>query len=251
MNRHLRKVLLPVGLGAVLLLIWEYIAASGSVSRLLLARPSEAFLRIFQDMGLIFSEVAISLQAVLLGLLYGSVPAVLVALVLSSSPVLEKTVYPIVVFIETMPKIAFAPLLLVWFGFSSVPKLIIVSIVVFFPVLVGALAGFKSIDKRVFYNSKTMGASALQSLFYVKLPTIIPNVFSSLKISMILAITTIVVMEYIMGNTGSGFLIVRAVEREDTVLMYAVMIVVSLLGVFLTNIIEFTERIVTPWRHVS
>ena len=245
----MRRFLLPLAFFLGAIAAWEAWVRLLDLPDYLIVAPSAAIWRLISDSAYIAGHLDDTVTAVVLGFAIGTVLAVPAALAVTSSKTVERTFYPIVVFIETLPKIAFAPLLLVWFGFSIAPKLILVSIVVFFPVLVDSMTGFKNVDPRQYYLARSMGANYLQTLFLIKIPSALPYIFSGMKISLILSVTVIIVVEYLMGNTGLGYVITRAIDNRETDLLYAVMIIAAAAGVFLNFLLEKIESRAMPWKN--
>jgi NitT/TauT family transport system permease protein len=153
--------------------------------------------------------------------------------------------------LQTIPKIAVAPLFIVWFGFGSLPKILLTFLLCFFPILVDTLTGFKALDPRLLYITKSMGASRTQTFRYVRLPAAVPFIFSGLKVAVVLAVTGAIVAEFVGSNAGLGYLLLRASANLDTPLIFSVLVVLSLLGLVFSSVVEFIERLVVPWHRES
>lgn len=242
------RVLAPLIWGGGFIVLWELAVYAKWAPVYLIAAPSNSIFRIFTDASDIWHALVSTLTAIGLGFTLGAAAGILLALLIVSSRTIERLIYPLIVVIETLPKIAFAPLMIVWFGFTIYPKLILSGIAVFFPILVDSITGFKNIDERKYYLAKSMGMNYLQTLFNIRIPSALPNIFAGLRISLIASVTVVVVVEYLLGNTGIGFLVLQAIELRDTDLIFAAMIVTALLGVILARFLDLVEVLVLPWR---
>src|SRR5690606_34854364 len=158
--------------------------------------------------------------------------------------------YPIVVFIQGMPKITLAPLLLVWFGFADFPKILLTALITFFPVLVDSATGFRAIDKRQYYLSRSMGASWWQTFTKFELPSAAPYIFSGFRITAVVAVTVVIVVEWLNSQSGLGYLVLRAMDSSNTPLLFAILMVASMIGVVLSGLVTLVERLLLPWRSV-
>lgn len=229
-----------------LLVIWQLVVVLGHVSDLVLPAPSEFLVRIYTGFGHILPQAISSTELIVLGFLAGAVPAVPLGFLIVSVPVLQRTLYPFLVFLNVVPKIALVPVLLVWFGFGGMPKIIVAALLVFFPIMVDSITGFEAMDSRLFYISRSMGASRMQTLWHLRLPSALPYIFSGMKISIVLAVTVVIVAEFVGSNEGLGYMILRATSNHDLPLAFAALFVAALIGLALSLGVEVIERIVIP-----
>ncbi len=169
---------------------------------------------------------------------------------ISYSRTVESFVYPLLVFSQSVPKVAIAPLFVVWFGFGIVPKVIAAFLLGFFPVVVSTVQGFKSVEPDVIDLARSMGANPLKIFLKFRLPQALPSIFSGLKVSVTLAVVGAVVGEFVGSNSGIGFVLQRATGTFDLPLMFAALVVLSTLGVLLFLAVELVERWLMPW-HAS
>jgi NitT/TauT family transport system permease protein len=149
-----------------------------------------------------------------------------------------------------VPKIAIAPLFVVWFGFGIIPKVIAAFLLGFFPVVVSAVQGFKSVDPEMVDLARAMQGSRFHVFCAVNLPHAMPAIFSGLKVSVTLAVVGAVVGEFVGSNSGIGYVLQRSIGTFDLPTMFAAMVILALLGVVLFWIVDRIERLVIPW-HVS
>src|SRR6476646_1112425 len=173
-----------------------------------------------------------------------------IAMLIAGSRTVESYVYPLLVFSQSVPKVAIAPLFVVWFGFGLFPKVLSAFLLGFFPVVVSAVQGFKSVDPEMLDLARAMEATRLQSFRMISLPHALPAIFSGLKVSITLAIVGAVVGEFVGSNSGIGYVLQRSIGTFDLPTMFAALVILALLGVVLFWIVDRIERLVIPW-HVS
>jgi NitT/TauT family transport system permease protein len=224
------------------LLAWEIAVRSVGVSDLLLPPPSAFLTRIFSSWSSILPHALITLQLIVIGFLAGAIPAIPLGFSVVMVPILQKTLYPFLVFLNVIPKVALVPLLLVWFGFGGMPKVIVAALLVFFPIMINCIAGFESLDPRLLHITRSMGATRWQTLWHLRLPTALPFIVSGMKISIVLAVTVVVVSEFVGSNEGLGYLIVRATSNHDLPLAFACLFVAGLIGLALSFLGDLIER---------
>ncbi len=243
---HLRRIVDVAMWFAGLLAIWQSFVVFGHVSDLILPAPSDFLSRIVTSADRIFPQALSTTELVIVGFLAGAIPALPLGFLIASSPLMQRTLYPFLVFLNVIPKIALVPLLLVWFGFGGVPKVIVAALLVFFPIMVDTITGFQSADPRLLYISRSMGASKLQTLWYLRLPLAVPYIFSGMKIAIVLAVTVVIVSEFVGSNDGLGYLILRATANHDLSLSFAALFVAAFIGLGLSFVVGLIERLTLP-----
>lgn len=231
-----------------LLLLWEFLIRILDVPVYILPPPSRFLARIVEDYQRIGYHALLTTRLILFGFAAGAVPGVVLGYLIARSRLAERTLYPIVVFIQGLPKITLAPLMLVWFGFSDFPKILLTALITFFPILVDSVTGFKTIDPRQYYLSRSVGASWWQTLRLFELPSALPSIFSGFKITIVIAVTVVIVVEWLNSQNGLGYLVLRAMDNADTSLLFAVLVIGSLIGVILNWGMGLAERLLLPWR---
>jgi NitT/TauT family transport system permease protein len=230
------------------LLVWEFVVDAFSISDLLLPPPSEFLVRLYTGWDSIFPQAIKTAELVVIGFFAGAIPAIPLGFAVVMVPLFQRTLYPFLVFLNVIPKVALVPLLLVWFGFGGLPKVIVAALLVFFPIMVNCIAGFQSLDTRLLYLSRSMGASSWQTLRYVRFPTALPFIVSGMKISIVLAVTVVVVAEFVGSNDGLGYLILRAIANHDLALAFAALFIAGMIGLGLTFLSNLLEGLAMPWR---
>jgi NitT/TauT family transport system permease protein len=215
-----------------------------------LPAPSDFLLRLVEEHERLLRHGLITTKMVAYGFLAGAIPGVILGYAIARWRVAERTLYPMVVFVQGLPKITLAPLMLVWFGFGTFPKVLLTALITVFPVLVDSVAGFKGIDRRQYYLSRSMGASWWQTFRYIELPSAAPQIFSGLKITIVIAVTVVIVVEWLNSRNGLGYLVLRAMDASDTPFIFAILVVGSAVGVALAYMVALAERLLLPWRRV-
>lgn len=245
-SRRLIPMLVPVGM----FLVWEVAVHVLRVPPYLLPPPSTLLVRIVADWRLIMDNSWVTLQEVLVGFGLAAAVSIPLAALLQRFRTLEDALYPLLVSSQTIPKVAIAPLLVVWFGFGSIPKVLIAFLVCFFPILIDTLTGLHALPREVRWLARSMGASGWDTLVKIRIPAALPNIFAGLKVASTLAVVGAVVGEFVGSDRGLGHLLIVANGTMNVQLAFAVLIVLSVMGVVLFAAVEALERALLPW-HVS
>lgn len=233
---------------AGLLLLWEIAVRMLEVPAYILPAPSQFLARIVEDHERLTYHALLTTKLILYGFVAGAVPGVVLGYLIARFRLAEQILYPLVIFIQGLPKITLAPLMLVWFGFSDFPKILLTALITFFPILVDSVTGFKSIDPRQYYLSRSVGASWWQTFRLFELPSAAPSIFSGFKITIVIAVTVVIVVEWLNSQNGLGYLVLRGMDDSDTTLIFAVLVVGSMIGVFLSWAMALAEKLLLPWR---
>ena len=247
-GRMLRGLVEPALWFAGLLLLWEGLVRALEVPAFILPAPSVFLARIVEDHERLTTHGLITTRMILYGFVAGALPGIALGYLIARYRTCERLLYPIVVFIQGLPKITLAPLMLVWFGFTDFPKVLLTSLITVFPVLVDSVAGFKSVDPRHYYISRSTGASWWQTFRFIELPSAAPSIFSGLKITIVVAVTVVIVVEWLNSTNGLGYLVLRAMDGTDTALIFATLVVGSTIGVLLSAGVGLLERLLLPWK---
>jgi len=235
---------------AVLFLLWEFAVHLFGIKEYLLPPPSKVWTEFLKRYTVVMPSTWVTLQEIIAGYLLAVVVSVPMALAVARSPFIERAIYPVIVFLQIIPKIAIAPLFIIWFGFGFTPKLLLVFLLSFFPIVVSSLAGFKSADRDVMDFARTTGASSGRLFFSIQLPQALPQIFTGLKVGAALAATAAVVAEFVASDKGLGYLLLQYNGNIDTPMVFATIVLLSLLGLAVYYAVEIVERIAIPW-HVS
>lgn len=231
-------------------LIWEVFVHFTGIKSYILPAPSEIVAAIWNKAPRLIKAGAFTVQPMLLGYLAAVVLGVIIALGIAFSRRIEGIIYPLLVFFQIIPKIAVAPLFIIWFGFGLMPKVLLVFLLSFFPVVVSAITAFRSVDADIMDLARSTGAGRLRTFWKVQLPHALPTLFTGFKVAAALSSTAAVVAEFVASDQGLGFLLLEYNGALDTTMTFAAIIVLSALGLALYGIVELIERFTIPW-HVS
>jgi len=240
----------PFWLLLMLVVLWDVGIRVFDIKPYLVPTPWSVAQQLVVEWPMLWRQTLPTLYATLGGFVASAVVGVLVAMWISYSRLVESFVYPLLVFSQSIPKVAIAPLFVVWFGFGIVPKIIAAFLLGFFPVVVATVQGFKSVEADVIDLARSMGANPLKVFLKFRLPTALPSIFSGLKVSVTLAVVGAVVGEFVGSNSGIGYVLQKANGTFDLPLMFAALVILSMVGVLLFLAIELIERALMPW-HVS
>ncbi|KWX56922.1 ABC transporter permease [Mycobacterium sp. NAZ190054] len=237
----------PVALVIALLAAWWAVTEADLVAPYILPSPGDTWQTTQQNAGYLVQHTWVTTWETVLGFVIAAVFGVFVAVVMMYSSSLEKTVYPLILFAQVIPKIAIAPLFVVWLGFGPSPKILVAVLMAFFPIVISGLAGLRSVDPEILELTSTMGASRFKTFMKIRFPASLPQLMSGLKVAATLAVTGAVVGEFVGANEGLGYVILQANGNVDTAMLFAALIIMSLLGIVLFAIIEIAEKLLIPW----
>ncbi|MDA0270741.1 MAG: ABC transporter permease [Chloroflexi bacterium] len=236
---------------AALLAAWEVWVRVREVRSYLLPPPSDVFRALADNPGRFASAAQGSLTAAVGGLLIASAIAFGLAVIMAHSRTLERALYPPALLVKVTPIVAVYPLLAIWFGFGIGPKVAIAALVTFFPMLVNAVVGLRSIDPQALDVLRVLNASRWQIFWRLRLPSSLPYVFAALRISVPLSLVGAVVAEFLSGSSGMGQLILIANGDFDTSGLFGAVFVLAALGVTLTLGVSYVEGRVLTWHESS
>nr|WP_263327904.1 ABC transporter permease [Neobacillus sp. Marseille-Q6967] len=231
-----------ISLFIFLLLGWEM--AAGSMSELVLPAPSVIFSTLMEGMksGYFWPHIARTLQEVLLGLFFGGLFGFITGILMGEVEFLRKLLAPYVIASQAIPKLALAPLFILWFGFGMTSKVVITALICFFPLLENTVTSIQYTNKQKQELFRVLGASRWQTLIHLKIPAGLPGIIAGLRVAVILAIVGAVVGEFVGGSDGLGALIIASQGMMDTPLMFAVLILLTIIGMVLYQIIYLLEK---------
>jgi NitT/TauT family transport system permease protein len=234
----------------VFLLFWEGMVRAFQVKSYLLPPPSEVFVELFKARARIAEHLLVTMTSMVCGFVLAIVVAIPLAMAIAGSRTFESSVYPIVIFLQILPKIAIAPLFIIWFGFGLAPKILLVFLLSFFPIVVAGVAGFKSVSPEILEFSRSTGVGWLGTFWKIRFPSAMPEIFTGLKVAAALASTAAVVAEFVAADRGLGYLLLVFNGEMLTPLVFADVLVLGVLGLVLYYAVEVAQRLIMPW-HVS
>ena len=246
-----KENLIPVAVIIAVLLIWQGACSFGLVPKFLLPSPIDVFKAFVNDFPLLMSHSKVTLLEAVLGLSVGVLLGFGCAALMDAFPPVKSALYPILVLTQTIPPVAIAPLLILWFSYGIAPKVILVVLVAFFPMAVGLLEGFQSVDQDMIKLMKSMKANKWQIFWHVKFPNALGSFFSGLKIAVAYSVVGAVIAEWLGGFNGLGVYMTRVKKSMSYDKMFAVIMFVSAISLILMELVKFIQYKSMPWEHVK
>jgi NitT/TauT family transport system permease protein len=240
----------PFGLLILTVVLWDLAVRIFAIPPYLVPPPKDVAVAFWNEGGMLLREAVPTTTATLGGFILSALFGIPIAMLIAGSRTVESYVYPLLVFSQSIPKVAVAPLFVVWFGFGMAPKVISAFLLGFFPVVVAGVQGFKSLDPEMHDLVRSMKASRLQSFYMVSLPHALPAIFAGLKVSVTLAVVGAVVGEFVGANSGIGFVLQRSIGNFELPTMFAALVILAMISVILFWLIDQLERFTVPW-HAS
>jgi len=232
------------------LLFWEFAVVVFRIPRYILPSLSSVIRQFIKNFDLIWEYTLVTGYETLVGFAIAVAIGVPLSMLTAFSRLLRQTFYPFAVALEMVPKIAFAPIFVTWFGFGFIPKMIIVFLVCFFPILLNGILGFTSLSQEMVYFSRSTGANQLRMFWKIRLPAALPELFVGLKGAAVNATVGATISEWIGGDAGLGYYIQIATGQLRMDLAFAIIFMLTLLGLLVFYIVQLVEKRMIPW-HVS
>lgn len=233
-----------------LVVLWEIAARVFQIPQWLLPAPSAIAGELGAQPRLFLGHALVTTGEIVLGFLLSVAIGIPLAIGMAYSRVFERTLYPILVSSQAVPKVAIAPLLIVWFGFGTLPKVIVAFLIAFFPIVIDTVVGLRSVEPEMLHLARSMGATSWQTFVKIRLPKALPSIFAGLKVAITLAVVGATVGEFVAADRGLGYLLMVASGEMNSRLLFAAIIVLTLIGVGFFLVIEVLERLLMPWRTV-
>ena len=234
-------------LTVTLLAIWELYVRAGNISTQVLPTPIAIVQALYANWNVISDNTLQTLLETVLGMAAATLLGLLLAVMLDISPLVRRAVYPLLVTSQTIPIIALAPLLLIWFGFDVGPKIIVVALYCFFPIAVACADGLAGAEPELIKLLRSMRASRWQILWLVRLPGAMPAFFSGLRIAVTYSVTGAIFGEYVGAEKGLGIYMQLETNSHVVVLVFAAILVTAVLSLLLFGLVSLIERIALPW----
>ncbi len=239
-----KEIVLSCLLLVFLIAGWELIVRVRGIPPLIVPAPTVVWesLVTHTRSGFLSTHLGATLIEILLGFLVGSLLGIGLGIGVALSPLLRGVLHPYLIASQAMPKLALAPIFVMWFGFGILPKVLITALIAFFPLFENAVTGLNEVDRDALELFRAVRATPWQTLRWLRLPNAVPFVVAGLKVAMVLSIVGAVVAEYVGANRGLGALIISSQGMMDTPLMFAVFVVLVVLGVALYEVVVLLER---------
>lgn len=230
----------------IALLIWQWAVRTFQIPELILPAPSAIFADLWTKRVLFIEFTRPTLSEVLVGFGVAAVFGILLGMLVSFSVLAHKTVYPLLVSSQMVPKVAVAPVFIIWFGTGLEAKVLIAFLIAFFPIMVSTMVGLEAIEPDMIRLFRSMGAGRIRTFLKLRFPAALPNIFAGLKIGMTMAVVGAVVAEFVAADKGLGYYLIYANGQLDSAGVFASLFLLTLIGVVLYYLIEGVQRIVMP-----
>jgi NitT/TauT family transport system permease protein/putative hydroxymethylpyrimidine transport system permease protein len=234
---------------AILIGIWEVYVDVGGADPLILPPPHDIAKAIYTDRGLLWSNFLVTAQEVLLGILVAALAGLLLAIAIHFSQTLRRALYPLLVASQTIPIPLIAPLLVLWLGFGIKPKLVVIALVSFFPIVVTTFAGLASVDRDLLKLMRTFDASRVRTFWHVEFPSALPGVVTGAKIAAAVSVIGAVFAELAGSSAGLGWLFQQSEAQLLMPRAYASVVILSLFAIALFAVLTLAERLALPWAY--
>jgi ABC-type nitrate/sulfonate/bicarbonate transport system permease component len=253
-TRTALRVLLPAAVIAALIGLWQIAASNGWIAQalnleaFLVPSPAEVGDALWNDRSLLLENTWVTLREILLGILVGFVVGLALATAMRFSRLLRDAVFPLTVAIQAVPVVVLAPILVIWFGYGVWPKIVIVALACFFPIVVNTLEGFRAVDPEAVKMMRTLDASRWAIFRRVEAPTALPHFFSGAKIAVAVAPIVALFAELAGANSGLMLVITQANNNFDEARVFAAAVILAVIGVLLVGLTALAQRFIVTWR---
>ena len=246
-GKWMQELWRPVAFVLLLVALWWVATSSSAVPPYILPSPQDTWSAFTTNASYLAMHTRVTALETVLGFVIAFLLGEAVAIIMVYSSAVEKTMYPIILFAQVIPKIAIAPLFVVWLGFGMEPKIWVAVLMAFFPIVISGMAGLRSVDPEILELTSTMGANPVKTFMKVRFPASLPQLLSGLKVAATLAVTGAVVGEFVGANEGLGYVILQANGNIDTAMLFAALFIMSALGILLFAVIQIAEWFLIPW----
>jgi NitT/TauT family transport system permease protein len=250
MHERLRSVAYAGGLALALLIGWELAVRLFQVPPRLLPPPTAIVAAGLARTDLIWPHGLETFRAIAIGFAGSIVIGVGLATLMTSVWWIEAAIFPLIVVSQTVPKVAIAPLLMIWFGFGIESKVIIAFLIAFFPILIDTMLGLRSTPPDMLVLARSAGAGPVATFLKFRFPHALPFIFAGVRTAAVFAVTGTAVAEFVGGEKGLVYLLLVAQGQYQTAFMFWIVLLLSLIGIALLTAVEFAERWIIPW-HVA
>ncbi len=246
-DRRFAPIAAPVGFALLVLIVWQIGADVTGADPRIIPSPLDVWAALVRQPGILLTNAAVTVVEMVLGFAMGAAFGVLIGVLVGSWILARRALYPWLVASQTVPIPAIAAVLVIWFGFSILPKLLVVALITFFPVAVATADGFASVDNDLVRLMRSFGAGKTTITREVRIPAALPFVFSGAKVAAALAVLGAVFGEWVGARAGLGYLLLLEQRALDTDEVFAIIALLSLLGVGFVALVTLLERLVIPW----
>lgn len=237
----------PIATLVVVLALWQVVVVTFGVPEYLLPTPSGIATAMAAQWKYLALHTWITLYEILCGFALAVAVAMPLAMLIVYSSAFERSVYPLLVASQSVPKIAIAPLLIFWAGIGVFPKVLVAFAISFFPIVIDTVVGLRSVEPEMLHLARSMGAGERKIFVKIRVPSALPNIFAGFKVAVTLAVVGAIVGEFIQADQGLGYVLQQATGTLNTRLGFAAILTLALLGIALFLAVEVVEHYLTPW----
>lgn len=248
-SKNIGNKLAPVIFIIILLVLWELVVRAGGIEKYIMPTPTDVIKVLVSDFKVMVPHILATLYEGSIGFIIAIAISIILAVIMDMVPLIKKSLYPVLVISQTIPTIALAPLFIIWFGFGYLPKIIVVVIVCFFPIVISIVDGLEGVDKDLINHFKLMGASKLNIFIHLKLPFGMINFFSGMRIAATYSIMGAVIGEWLGGDKGLGVYMTRARSAYALDKMFASIVIIVIISMAIFILVSIMEKVFTPWNY--
>lgn len=236
---------------AIIVILWQLAGNLGMLPKFIMPTPLEIANAFVRDYKMMLFHSKVTLIEALIGLFFGVVIAIFLAIVMDRFALLNKAIYPLLVITQTIPTIALAPILVLWLGYDMTPKIVLIVLTTTFPIVVSILDGFRNTDKDTIILLELMNASKFQILWHVKIPASLSYFYAGLRVSVSYAFIAAVVSEWLGGFEGLGVYMIRTKKLFQYDTMFAIIILISAISLVSMHLVKISEKKVLKWKYIG
>ena len=230
-----------------LVVLWEVLVRHFQIPGWLLPSPSAIAQAMLEWRSDLVTHTLVTLYETLVGFALAIAISIPLAVAIVYSQFLQNTIYPLLLALQSTPKVAIAPLLALWIGFGAAPKIIVVFLVCFFPIIVATASGLTAVPASLIDLIRSLSASPMQTFIKIRFPTAMPHIFVGLKIAITFAVIGAVIGEFVGSENGLGYLILVSTSQSRTPLAFGALVLLTIMSIVLYYGVAIVERIVVPW----
>jgi NitT/TauT family transport system permease protein len=242
------RLILPLVAVALVLAGWQVAVSVFAVPKIVLPSPADVLASARAQAGALVMNTAATAGRVLAGFLLSAAIAIPLAATVVHFAFMDRAVYPLLTLSQTIPKVALAPLFVVWLGTGAISQMSFAAMVAFFPIFIDTLVGLRAVQSEMLLLARSMGATTLQTFVKIRIPHALPHIFAGLKVGATLSVIGGIVAEWVGGDVGLALVLLRADSMLDTGLAFAALALLALMGMAFFALIHGLERLVSPWR---
>ena len=242
----IQAILYPTAAVISVLAVWQWAVAQFSIPELILPAPSTIFADVWHTRDVYFHFMLPTLVEILIGFAAAAAVGILLGMLVTFNALCNRTIYPLMVSSQMVPKVALAPVFIIWFGTGLQAKVLISFLIAFFPIMVSTMVGLESIEPDMVKLFRSMGAGRIRTFFKLRLPAALPNIFAGLKVGMSMAVVGAVVGEFVAADRGLGYYLIYANGQLNTVGVFSALLLLTVLGVVLYFLVEISQRFFIP-----